>query len=150
VVDRDLILRKLADVDQYLLQLGEYRDISVEQYRGDWKSQRIIERTLQLAIETSLDVVSHVIADRGLRVPATYAEAFDVLGEARLIDENLREAMVGMAKFRNVIVREYARIDPEIAVRILRDHLGDCAFQDGSARLALATPPIQGDCQCGS
>lgn len=127
MVDRDLILRKLADVDQYLLQLGEYRDISVEQYRGDWKSQRIIERTLQLAIETCLDVVSHVIADRGLRVPATYAEAFDVLGEARLIDENLRGAMVGMAKFRNVIVHEYARIDPEIVVRILRDHLGDFA-----------------------
>jgi uncharacterized protein YutE (UPF0331/DUF86 family) len=127
VVDRDLILRKLADVDQYLLQLGEYRDISVEQYRGDWKSQRVIERTLQLAIETCLDVVSHVIADRGLRVPATYAEAFDVLGEARLIDENLREAMVGMAKFPNVIVHEYARIDPEIVVRILRDHLGDFA-----------------------
>jgi uncharacterized protein YutE (UPF0331/DUF86 family) len=127
VVDRDLILRKLADVDQYLLQLGEYGDISVEQYRGDWKSQRVIERTLQLAIETCLDVVSHVIADRGLRVPATYAEAFDVLGEARLIDENLREAMVGMAKFRNPIVHEYARVDPEIVVRILRDHLGDFA-----------------------
>jgi uncharacterized protein YutE (UPF0331/DUF86 family) len=125
VVDRDLILRKLADLDQYLLQLGEYRDIRVEQYRGDWKSQRIIERTLQLAIETCLDVASHIIADRGLRVPATYAEAFDVLREATLIDEKLREAMVGMAKFRNVIVHEYARIDPEIVVRILRDHLGD-------------------------
>jgi uncharacterized protein YutE (UPF0331/DUF86 family) len=35
--------------------------------------------------------------------------------------------MVGMAKFRNVIVHEYARIDPEIVVRILRDHLGDFA-----------------------
>jgi uncharacterized protein YutE (UPF0331/DUF86 family) len=127
VVDRDLILRKLADLDQYLLQLGEYRDISVEQYRGDWKSQRIIERTLQLAIETCLDVASHIIADRGLRVPATYAEAFDVLREATLIDEKLRETMVGMAKFRNVIVHEYARIDPEIVVRILRDHLGDIA-----------------------
>jgi uncharacterized protein YutE (UPF0331/DUF86 family) len=127
VVDRDLILRKLADVDQYLLQLGEYRDISVEQYRRDWKSQRIIERTLQLAIETCMDVASHVIADRGLRVPATYAEAFDALKEATLIEEKLREAMVGMAKFRNGIVHEYARIDPEIVVRILRDHLGDFA-----------------------
>jgi uncharacterized protein YutE (UPF0331/DUF86 family) len=127
VVDRDLILRKLADLDQYLLQLGEYRDISVEQYRGDWKSQRIIERTLQLAIEACLDVTSHIIADRGLRVPATYAEAFDVLREATLIDEKLRETMVRMAKFRNVIVHEYARIDPEIVVRILRDHLGDIA-----------------------
>ena len=30
VVDRDLVLRKLADLDQYLEQLSEYRDMTVE------------------------------------------------------------------------------------------------------------------------
>ena len=33
--------------------------------------------------------------------------------------------MVKMARFRNVIVHEYARIDPEIVVDILRHHLDD-------------------------
>jgi hypothetical protein len=31
VVDRDLVLRKLADLDQYLGQLSEYQTVSVEQ-----------------------------------------------------------------------------------------------------------------------
>ena len=86
VVDRDLILRKLGDLDQYLVQVSEYRGITVERDREDWKIQRIVERTLQLAIEVCLDIANHVIADRGLRVPATYAEAFAVLGEAGLLD----------------------------------------------------------------
>lgn len=73
MVDRDLILRKIADLDQYLAQLSEYRGVTVEAYRRDWKTQRIIERTLQIAIEACVDIASHVIADRGLRVPATYA-----------------------------------------------------------------------------
>ena len=125
MVDRDLILRKLSDLERYLVQVTEYRDISPDRYREDWRSQRVIERTLQMAIEACVDVAAHVIADRGLPVPGTYAEVFDVLGQAGLIDLGLRDAMVRMARFRNVIVHEYTRIDPEIVVQILRHHLDD-------------------------
>ena len=127
MVDRDLILRKLADLDQYLAQVSEYRGITVDEYRRDWKVQRIVERTLQVAIEVCVDVATHVIADRGLRVPATYAEAFDVLGEGGLLDPGLRAEMVRMAGFRNVLVHEYTRVDPEIVVGILRTRLDDLA-----------------------
>ncbi|MGB4781309.1 type VII toxin-antitoxin system HepT family RNase toxin [Candidatus Methylomirabilis sp.] len=125
MVDRDLLLRKLADLDQYLGQVSEYRDITIDQYRGDWKTQRIIERTLQMTIELCVDIANHIIADRGLRVPATYAEAFDVLGEAGLLDAARRDVMIRMSKFRNVIVHDYARVDPTIVVQILREHLED-------------------------
>jgi uncharacterized protein YutE (UPF0331/DUF86 family) len=127
VVDRDLVLRKLADLDQYLGQIAEYRNITVEQYRGDWKTQRIIERTLQMAIEVCLDVATHIIADRGLRVPTTYAEAFEFLGEAGLLDPIMRDVMIRMSRFRNLIVHEYARVDPAMVVRIVREHLADLA-----------------------
>jgi len=127
VVDRDLVLRKLADLDQYLGQIAEYRNITAEQYREDWKTQRIIERTLQMAIEVCLDVATHIIADRGLRVPTTYAEAFEVLGEAGLLGPVMRDAMIRMSRFRNLIVHEYARVDPAMVVRIVREHLADLA-----------------------
>jgi uncharacterized protein YutE (UPF0331/DUF86 family) len=127
VVDRDLVLRKVADLDQYLGQVSEYQDITVEQYRGDWKTQRIVERTLQMAIEVCLDIATHVIADRGLRVPTTYAEAFEILGEAGLLGATQQAAMVRVSRFRNVLVHEYARVDPAMVVRILREHLGDLA-----------------------
>jgi len=125
VVDKDLILRKLADLDQYLGQVSEYQDISAEQYQQEWKTQRIVERTLQLAIEVCLDIANHIIADRRLRVPATYAEVFAVIAEAGLLDQTERDAMVRMSGFRNLIVHEYARIDPAMVVRVLREHLGD-------------------------
>ncbi len=125
MVDRDLILRKLADLELYVSQVSEYRDITVEQYRRDWKIQRIVERTLQMAIETCADIANHVIADRGLRVPATYAETFEVLAEAGLLDAGLREAMTRMSQFRNVLVHQYTDVNPAIVVRILRDQLQD-------------------------
>lgn len=125
MVDRDLILRKLADLDQYVDQVSEYRNIMVGEYRKDWKTQRIVERTLQLAIEVCLDIANHVIADRRLRVPATHAESFTVLAEAGLLDSAQRDAMIRMSGFRNLIVHEYARIDPGMVLRTLREHLGD-------------------------
>ena len=56
MVDKILILRKLAELDQYLRQVKEYVGISVERYESDWKTQRIVERTLQMMIETCVDI----------------------------------------------------------------------------------------------
>lgn len=125
MVDKDLILRKLADLDQYLDQISEYRYITVEQYREDWKTQRIVERTLQMTIETCVDIANHVIADREIRVPTTYADAFESLSEAGFLDAAQRDAMIRMTKFRNVIVHDYMRVDPAVVVKILREHLDD-------------------------
>lgn len=125
MVDRDLVLRKLSDLDQYLGQVAEYRDITLDHYRGDWKIQRIVERTLQMAIEVCVDIANHIIADRALRIPTTYAEAFEILGEAGLLNSTQRDAMVRMSNFRNVIVHDYARVDSAIVVRILHEHLID-------------------------
>jgi uncharacterized protein YutE (UPF0331/DUF86 family) len=67
------------------------------------------------------------VVDLNLRMPSTYAEAFEVLGEAGILIAAQREAMVRMSGFRNLIVHEYARIDPAMVVRVLRERLGDFA-----------------------
>ena len=45
MVDRPLIFRKLDSLSLYVKQLAEFRGISLEEYRRDWKVQRIVERT---------------------------------------------------------------------------------------------------------
>lgn len=124
-MDRDLLLRKLADLDQYVAQVAEFQDVTPEEYRRDWKTQRIVERTLQMAIEACLDVANHLVADRQLRVASSYAEIYDVLGEAGLLEDRLRKTMIRMARFRNILVHDYERIDPAVVIRILREDLDD-------------------------
>jgi predicted nucleotidyltransferase len=89
VVERDLLRRKLAELTEYVGQVSEHRDLT--RYRAEWKTQRIVERTLQMAIETCLDIASHVLADRELGVPSTYAETFEILVEASLMSRALVE-----------------------------------------------------------
>jgi len=53
MVDKTLILRKLSELEQYLLQINEFSDITIAEYSSNWKTQRIVDRTLQMMIETS-------------------------------------------------------------------------------------------------
>lgn len=125
MVDETLILRKMAQLEEYISQIEEYRSISVEQYKGDWKLQRIIERTLQMMIETCVDIAGHIISDRKLRIPDSYADAFRVLSENNIIAAGLCKTMEQISKFRNVVVHHYDRVDAEIVVGILGNRIDD-------------------------
>ena len=125
MVDRDLVRRRLSLLDTYLQQLAPYRGIDQVAYEHDWKTQRVVERTLHLAIETCMDVADHIVADRRLRVPETGAESFEILAEAQLIPGELGHALALMVGFRNILVHDYARLDPSIVLRVLRDDLRD-------------------------
>jgi len=131
VVDKTLMLRKMAELEEYLGQIKEYASITVDRYSKDWKAQRIVERTLQMMIEICADVAGHIISDRGYRVPATYADTFRVLYENGMLNKGLFETMEKIAKFRNIIVHHYDKVDAEIVVRILKKNLKDfSAYKD--------------------
>ncbi len=125
MVDRELILRKLSEIEEHLQELEEFKDISIENYEKDWKIQRIVERTLQILIEICIDIANHIISDEKWRVPSSYSETFKILYENRVIDSALFKNLEKMAKFRNIIVHNYDKISPEVMVNILRKELID-------------------------
>jgi uncharacterized protein YutE (UPF0331/DUF86 family) len=125
LVDKLLIGRKLTQLDTYLAQIREFSKISIAAYKSDWKMQRIVERTLQMLIELCIDIANHIISDEGLRLPSGYADTFTVLMEKKVINRNLFKTMDKMAKFRNVVVHQYEKIDPAIVVSILHQNLKD-------------------------
>lgn len=125
MVDKLLLGRKLAQMDTYLNQMREFSKTSVAVYKGDWKTQRIVERTLQILIELCTDIANHIISDKGMRLPTGYADTFEVLMENKVISKSLFKTMEKMAKFRNVVVHQYEKVDAEIVVSILRKRLGD-------------------------
>ena len=125
MVDKNMVLRKLSRIDEYLKQIREFSGVSIDEYKSDWKSQRIVERTLQMLIETCADIANHIISDRNMRIPTGYSDTFRVLLENNVIDENLFAVMEKMAKFRNIVVHQYEEVDAEIVIIILRKHLGD-------------------------
>ncbi len=125
MVDETLILRKLSELDEYNNQIKEYEKITVAQYSDDWKIPRIIERTLQMMVETCVDIASHIIADKGYRVPKSYSDTFKVLHEEKIVSSKLFNSLEKMAKFRNIVIHHYDKVDAKIVVGILKKDLQD-------------------------
>jgi uncharacterized protein YutE (UPF0331/DUF86 family) len=78
-----------------------------------------------MMIETCVDLASHIIADQGYRIPKSYADTFKVLHEEKIVSGKLFNALGKMAKFRNVVVHHYDKVDAEIVVGILQRDLKD-------------------------
>lgn len=125
MVDKNLILRKISELEKYLEQLKEFSAITLDEYKSDWKTQRIIERTLQIMIETCVDIANHIIADNNMRPPTSYADTFKVLSEKSVLNNELSDIMSRMTKFRNIVVHQYEKVDAGIVINILKKNLDD-------------------------
>ena len=141
LVDKTVILRKLSELETYLKQIREFSGLTLQVYKADWRTQRIVERTLQMMIETCADIANHIVSDRGMRAPTGYADTFSVLMENAVIDPGLNTIMERMAKFRNVVVHQYEGVDAEIVIAILTKHLNDFERYRG-AILAFLNKPV--------
>lgn len=84
-----------------------------------------LQHYLLLAVETLVDLGSHVISFEGYEPPQTYADVFRVLREEGLLDEEQADGLMAMARFRNVLVHQYVEVDEERVLRIFRTRLGE-------------------------
>src|SRR5262245_38566642 len=87
--------------------------------------QYAVLHALQLAIEASVDIATHICAADTLGIPGSYAEAFDLIEKAGIVDAATGEDLKRMARFRNRIVHFYGEIDLRVVYRTLQDDLGD-------------------------
>ena len=69
----------------------------------------------------AIDLAAHLIAERGLGVPASHREVFEILSRANLITPDSAQAMSLMASLRNRIAHSYGDLDP---VRMVRETPG--------------------------
>ena len=124
MVDRDVFDLRLAKLEELLGRLRKLAEVDRETFLGDPAVQAQAERWMQLAAEACLDLAQHLIASQGLRTPATYREAFQILGEEGVLPRELARQMEGWAGLRNVLVRLYLDVDYEELFAILTQDLG--------------------------
>ncbi len=58
-------------------------------------------------------MANHIIASMGLRRPEDYKDVFVILEENHVLPKALSEKLQNMAKFRNLLVHFYTKLDDE-------------------------------------
>jgi uncharacterized protein YutE (UPF0331/DUF86 family) len=106
-------------------QLREVGRVPIETFVADVRSVNSAKYLLIVAAEAALDICNHLAARRGGRSPEDYADCMTILAEIGAIDASLRDRLARMARFRNVLVHLYSRVDDREVHRIIRENLGD-------------------------
>lgn len=120
MVDAERLLSILGRITARLRILEGYADQDHDELLGDRVRLGDLKYTFQTAIEACIDAAQHVVADQGLGVPASNADAFGLLGRAGLLDVELATSLAGAARFRNVLVHDYVEVDDAIVVTNLQ------------------------------
>lgn len=105
--------------------LATYAELDVDRYLGDPQAAPASKYHLLTAIEDVLAVANHVIAAEAYRAPSDYADAFRSLAEAEVLTRELAARLEQMARFRNLLVHEYAEVDDRRVHAFLRRDLED-------------------------
>ena len=127
MVDTEIFSRRLDALDGYLVRLRNLGEVAEPDYLAEPGIHDLAARYLHLAIEASIDLANHWIADQDLRTPDSNRDSFTVLEEAGEIEAPLAERLRGWAGFRNVLVHDYIGIDHRIAYTAIREELDDLA-----------------------
>lgn len=126
MVDRHVVLSRLAKIREYVALLRKIRGMTSERaFVSDPLVHGNAERYLQLAIQAVLDVSHHLVADLRLGLPADNKELFEQLAAHGIVTAPLSRKLTRMAGFRNLLVHEYLAIDRHRVFAILERELGD-------------------------
>lgn len=106
-------------------QLREVGDQAEEAFLADGKTVNSAKYLLIVATEAALDICNHLAARKGGRSPADYADCMTILNELGVLEQDLKLRMSKMAKFRNLLVHLYWKVDDREVFRIIKDHLRD-------------------------
>lgn len=111
MVNRDIVVTKIAHIQENLNRLKRKNNIAREQFLDDRDVQDIVLYNLQTAIQGCIDIAGHIISDNNWGIPESFADMFDKLCEQKVISRRTTEAMRAMAGLRNLIAHEYATLD---------------------------------------
>ena len=110
-LDPDVVRWRCTEIEDSIGRLEQLTALSREQFLADRDSQDIACYRLLIAIEAALALCYHVTTRRLRKAPEDYAACFATLGEAGVLPADLSDRLQQMARFRNLLVHVYWKLD---------------------------------------
>lgn len=115
----------MGEINAALHKLGRYSGISVEEFLSSSEKVDSAKYNLIIAIEGAIDICNSIVARAGGRAPRDHADCFAILGELKLLPGEFVDRLKRMAKFRNLLVHLYWKVDDRKVYQILNTDIPD-------------------------
>lgn len=123
-MDRQVIHQKLESLRRCLSRIQEKTPLQTLELQSNFDLQDIVSLNLSRAVQLTVDIGAHIIAQSGAPAPETMGQTFDVLAQQGVISAALAEKLKKSDGFRNIAVHHYEAINWQIVHAILKNHLG--------------------------
>jgi uncharacterized protein YutE (UPF0331/DUF86 family) len=121
----DRIRQIMGEINAALHKLAGYGEISEREFLTNPEKVDSAKYNLIVAIEGAMDICNSIVARAGGRAPKDHADCFEVLGELDFLEDELVERLKRMARFRNLLVHLYWKVDDKKIHQILKEDIRD-------------------------
>jgi uncharacterized protein YutE (UPF0331/DUF86 family) len=116
-------LIKLREMNKYLEELGGILPESESTYLHDLQTRRACEKTIELAIESVIDVIAIVVSHYTKGIPNSEDDLISILEKNKALSKKLSQSVKEMKGFRNILVHKYGKVDDKKAYNYLTHEL---------------------------
>ena len=124
-MNKKVVGAKLESLRRCVQRIKDKTPPSLSVLLGDSDLQDILCVNLERAVQLSVDLASHIIAESDEKAPDSMSESFEKLRKLNLISGALADRMKKAVGFRNVAVHAYQEINWEIVYSIITTRLAD-------------------------
>ncbi len=112
VLRPDAVRERLLRLEEVVSGLEGLRAMGEAAVRGTLRDRWSVERGLQLGAEILFEIGQHILSARFGVAAQDYEDIVPQLAAHRVVPPELAQRLKGLGGFRNLLVHEYARLDP--------------------------------------
>jgi uncharacterized protein YutE (UPF0331/DUF86 family) len=107
----EILLRKALLCRERVAKIRKALPVDPEQLARDEMLEAFVSFNLFLLVQDAVDLAAHLVADRGLGIPGSQREVFEMLARAGLLRPETARTMSALASLRNRIAHSYGELD---------------------------------------
>ncbi|MEW6374501.1 MAG: DUF86 domain-containing protein [Thermodesulfobacteriota bacterium] len=124
-LNQELVRTRCQEIEESLDRLKRIGGKPKGEFLEDQDLKDIACYRLLVAIEAALGLCYHVSAKHLKKVPEGYAECFSILADSGIIPADLSERLQKMARFRNLLIHMYWKVDYSTLYEMIQNNLND-------------------------
>ena len=131
MVDAAVLARKVSAIRDAVDRIRDVVPETTAAFLADRTAREVVTLNLFLALQETIGLATHWLADEGVVVPDTYGDMFSTLAERGVIDAALGDRLRAAAGLRNLVAHQYGVLDFTRVHAVARAELDDLlAFCD--------------------
>jgi len=125
MIDVEKVKSRISEIKSNIEKVRKYASLPDKEFWGDERNILSVKHLLLESIEACTNICVHILAKKVYKAPSSFAECFEHLNRAGVINEELSLKLRNMARFRNILVHRYWEVDEKKILEYARNNLED-------------------------